>query len=171
MQQARLTQDGPNFADQLNLATYQRLAGDTAGAKVTAEQARNTLEPLYRNKPDNPDYALYLGLAYALIGEKDLALQLAERAVVLRANWKAVSGLENLAHVQTIVGENKRAISTLTQLLQGGPYQSDMYLPTALHRPFLGSIRFGTRCAPIRPSKNCARRSSTKASQSFRSKI
>ena len=32
----------------------QRLAGDIAGAKVTAEQARNTLEPLYRDKPDSP---------------------------------------------------------------------------------------------------------------------
>ena len=31
----------------------QRLAGDTAGAKVTAEPARNTLEQLYRDQPDN----------------------------------------------------------------------------------------------------------------------
>ena len=31
----------------------QRLAGDTAGAKVTAEQARNTLEQLYRDQPDD----------------------------------------------------------------------------------------------------------------------
>ena len=38
---------------QVGLAFMQRLAGDTAGAKVTAEQARNTLEPLYRDQPDN----------------------------------------------------------------------------------------------------------------------
>ena len=38
---------------QVRLALVQRLAGDTAGAKVTAEQARNTLEPLYKNQPDN----------------------------------------------------------------------------------------------------------------------
>ena len=38
---------------QLNLAFMQRLAGDTAGAKLTAEQARNTLEQLYRDQPDN----------------------------------------------------------------------------------------------------------------------
>ena len=31
----------------------QRLAGDTAGAKITAEQARNTLKQLYRDQPDN----------------------------------------------------------------------------------------------------------------------
>ena len=31
----------------------QRVASDTAGAKVTAEQARNTLEQLCKNQPDN----------------------------------------------------------------------------------------------------------------------
>ena len=36
-----------------DLAYNQRLAGDTAGAKVTAEQARNTLEQRYRGKPDD----------------------------------------------------------------------------------------------------------------------
>ena len=40
-------------SDQVALALMQRLAGDTAGAKVTAEQARDTLEPLYRDQPDN----------------------------------------------------------------------------------------------------------------------
>ena len=43
-----------NKADvQASLAFMQRLAGDTAGAKVTAEQARNTLEQLHRDQPDN----------------------------------------------------------------------------------------------------------------------
>ena len=32
--------------DQVALALMQRLAGDAAGAKITAEQARNTLEQL-----------------------------------------------------------------------------------------------------------------------------
>ena len=39
--------------DQVKLALTQRLAGDTAGAKVTAEQARNTLEQLYKDQPDD----------------------------------------------------------------------------------------------------------------------
>ena len=58
MLQARLAQF--HFAsqidkahDQVALALTQRLAGDTAGAKVTAEEARNTLEPLCRDQPDN----------------------------------------------------------------------------------------------------------------------
>ena len=61
----------------------QRLAGDTAGAKVTAEQARNTLEQLYRDQPDNAYFAARLSQAYAAMGEKDSALKLAERAIML----------------------------------------------------------------------------------------
>src|SRR5262249_17930713 len=52
-------------SDQLLLAFTQRLAGDTAGAKVTAEQARKTLEQLYRDQPDNLTFAVDLSKAYA----------------------------------------------------------------------------------------------------------
>ena len=108
----------------------QRLAGDTAGAKVTAEQARNTLEQLYRDQPDNFVSAATLSQAYAAMGEKDSALKVAERAIMLLPRAKdPVSGPtfeENLALIQTIVGENSRAISTLTQLLQT-PYVSWLY--------------------------------------------
>ena len=56
--QARQTQF--QFASESDKATNdvvltfaQRLAGDTAGAKATAGQARNALEPLCREQPDN----------------------------------------------------------------------------------------------------------------------
>ena len=39
--------------DQADFALTQRLAGDSAGAKLTAEQARNTLEQIYKNQPGN----------------------------------------------------------------------------------------------------------------------
>ena len=67
---------------------------------------------------------------------------------------------ENLALIQTIFGENSRAISTLTQLLQT-PYMERGLRECRSHRPFLGSIRSGTLCAPIPLSKNSARKSST----------
>ena len=56
--QARLAQfhyasEYDKACDQVDACFHQRLAGDTAGAKVTAEQARNTLEQLYRDQPDN----------------------------------------------------------------------------------------------------------------------
>jgi tetratricopeptide (TPR) repeat protein len=114
---------------QLHLAFMQRLAGDTAGAKLTAEQARSTYEQRHRDQPESGGWAVALSLAYAAMGEKDSALKLAERAIVLLPRAKdAMDGPgfeENLALIQTIFGENDRAISTLTQLLQtpyAGPY-------------------------------------------------
>jgi tetratricopeptide (TPR) repeat protein len=113
--------------EQVALACMQRLAGDLAGAKVTAEQARNTFEQLYRDQPDNSVFAAWLAQAYAVLEQKDSALRLAERAIKLLSSAKdRVNGPsleENLALIQTIFGENSRAISTLTELLQT-PYYS-----------------------------------------------
>jgi serine/threonine protein kinase/Flp pilus assembly protein TadD len=107
---------------QLLLALTQRLSGDTAGAKVTAEKARSAIERLYREQPENVDFAVKLSQAYAVIGEKDLALKASERAIMLlpRAKDPVVGPpLEvNLAFIQMIFGEKSSAISTLTQLLR-----------------------------------------------------
>jgi TolB-like protein/Flp pilus assembly protein TadD len=72
------------------LAAMQRFAGDTAGAKATAEQARNTFEQAYGSdnfralSPRAQGFlAADLSEAYALIGEKDLAIKTAERAIIL----------------------------------------------------------------------------------------
>jgi tetratricopeptide (TPR) repeat protein len=122
------------------LAFMQRLAGDTAGAKATAEQARNTLEQLHRDQPDAPLIAAALSQAYAVLGEKHSALKLAERATILYPRAKdAVSGPtyeENLALIQTIVGENSPAISILTHLLQT-PYDSMWYGQLGITPAFL----------------------------------
>lgn len=108
--------------DQVWLVFMQRLAGDTVGARVTAEQARDTLEQLYRNQPDDWVLAVFLSQIHAVIGEKDLALKLAERAIsILPRSKDAVEGPaleENLAFIQAMCGENARAISSLRQLLQ-----------------------------------------------------
>jgi len=113
--------------DQLSLVLMQRLAGDTARARVTAEQVRDTLEQLYRDQPDNWTLAWFLSQFHAVIGEKDLAVELAERAIrILPRGKDAMEGPaseENLAVIQTMCGENSRAISTLSQLLQT-PYYS-----------------------------------------------
>jgi serine/threonine-protein kinase len=117
---------------QVYLAMVQRLAGNTAGAKAAAEQARNTLEPLRKNQPDNSGLAAQLSQAYAVLGEKDSALKEAERSIMLSPSAKdRIDGPareENLALIQTMFGENSRAISTLTRLLQT-PYGSQVYGP------------------------------------------
>jgi len=116
---------------QVNLAFTQYLAGDRAGAKITAEQARNTLDQFRRNQPDNAYLAKLLSIANAALGEKDSALKEAERAIMLEPRAQdAISGPgfeENLALIQTIFGENSRAIPTLTQLLQTPYMEGGLY--------------------------------------------
>jgi TolB-like protein/Tfp pilus assembly protein PilF len=117
---------------QGGLALIQRLAGDTASAKASAEQARNTLEPLSKDQPDNAFVASALAVAYAILDEKSSALNEAQRAIALVPSSKdRLSGPgyeENLALVETIIGENSRAISTLARLLQT-PYGGWLYNP------------------------------------------
>ena len=138
--QARLAQFHFDSQDekavhQVALAFTQRLAGDTAGAKATAEQSRDILERLYRDQSRSPKarahYAADLSQAYAAMGEKDSALKTAAHAIMLwpRAKDPKVGpGFEeNLVLIETIFGENNRAISTLARLLQT-PYTSFLYL-------------------------------------------
>jgi TolB-like protein/Tfp pilus assembly protein PilF len=118
---------------QVELALHQRVANDIAGAKVTAEQARNTLGQLCKNQPDNPDFAVLLSLAYAALGEKNSALKEAERATMLLPSAKdrvyGPSFEEDLAAIQTMFGVNSEAISTLARLLQM-PYFGGFYFET-----------------------------------------
>jgi TolB-like protein/Flp pilus assembly protein TadD len=120
---------------QMGLALAQRVAGDTAQAKAAAEQARNTLEPLRKEQPDNAFVAAALAVAYAFLDEKDSALKEAERAITLvPSNKDRLSGPafeENLALVEMIIGENSRAIATLTRLLET-PYGGWLYSPAPI---------------------------------------
>jgi serine/threonine-protein kinase len=126
--------------EQVWLAFTQRLAGDMAGAKATAEQARNTLEQLYRDQRDNAFVATHLSQAYAAVGEADSALTLAEHAIMLLPRAKdpvSEPGLEeNLAFIQTIFGQKAHAISALTQLLQT-PYNNTFFAPPTVVTPAL----------------------------------
>jgi tetratricopeptide (TPR) repeat protein len=128
--QFRSASDIDKAITQAVLAATQRLAGDTAGAKVAAEQACNTLEHLCKNRPDSAAFAALLSLANSALGEKNSALKEAQRAIKLLPSAKdRVHGPaceENLALIQTMFGENSQAISTLTRLLQT-PYSSWFY--------------------------------------------
>jgi TolB-like protein/Flp pilus assembly protein TadD len=117
-------------SEQVELALMQRLTGDTAGAKTTAEQARNTLEQLYKDQPNADFIAASLSQAYAAMEKKDSALREAQRAIMLGTRAKdpvyGPSDDENLAIVQTMFGENSHAISNLMRLSQT-PYMSWVY--------------------------------------------
>jgi serine/threonine-protein kinase len=125
--------------EQLLVALSQRFAGDVAGAKVTAEQARNTLGQL-RDQRDDVGLLQFVSLAYAAMGEKDSALKAAERAIILarRAKdplfFRSISE-ENMALVRAMFGENSPAIPILTVLLRtpySGWYNSTPITPALL---------------------------------------
>jgi tetratricopeptide (TPR) repeat protein len=120
---------------QMGNALVHRVAGDTAQAKASAEEGRNTLEPLRKEQPDNAFVAAALAVAYAILDEKESALNEAQRAMTLSPSSKdRLTGPafeENLALVEMIVGENGRAISTLTRLLQT-PYGGWLYSPAPI---------------------------------------
>ena len=109
------------------LAFAQHVAGESAGAKTTAEQARNILEPICKNQPDNDFAAACLSQAYAMLGDKNSALKEAERAIALKPSAEfggnSFGMTENLALILAIIGENTGAISTLAPLLEM-PYGS-----------------------------------------------
>ncbi len=110
-----------DVSDQVSLAFVQQLAGDTAGAKVSAQQAREKLETLCKNDSANPGWAVMLSRAYATLGQKAEALREAERARMLLPSAKdAMVGPyyeENLARIQARFGENDPAIAALKHLL------------------------------------------------------
>jgi TolB-like protein/Flp pilus assembly protein TadD/tRNA A-37 threonylcarbamoyl transferase component Bud32 len=137
--QARLIRSASDYdkADaQVALAYVQRLAGDTAEARVTAAKARDTLERRYRGKSDEVRFTNDLSYVYAVMGERELAIKLAQRAVLLLPRSKdPIYGPgyeENLAQVQTMLGENSSSvIATLAQLLETS-YQSTIYRATGV---------------------------------------
>ena len=163
MLQARHAQFPADSVPLLYLAYFQRLVGDTAGAKVTAKQARNTLEPLCLEPPAL--FEVQLALADAVLGEGDSAVTL-ERAimtpVVLDPITKAKFGLGDdvyAAMIQTVFGENSRAISTLTRLLKtpyGYIYSPAPVTPALLRLdplwdPLRGDPRFQKLCEEKQP--------------------
>src|SRR5262249_40018374 len=115
------------------------LGGDTAGSKVNAEQARNTLEQLSRDEPDNVYFAESLSQACAMARKKDSAFKAAEQAITLLPSDKdrqwGPDFEENLAFIQTIFGEKRRPIEPLTQLLKT-PHDSNWFVcPAAVLTP------------------------------------
>jgi TolB-like protein/Flp pilus assembly protein TadD len=110
------------------LAFSQLLAGDAAGAKTNAGQARKILEVLCQNQPDNDFPRIFLARAYAILGEKDSAYKEAARvsALLQKDAMRRPAAEENLALIEASFGNNARAISILAHLLQI-PYQSSLY--------------------------------------------
>src|SRR5215831_4779018 len=108
--------------DSFFLFLAQEYAGDTVGARATAQQILSPLETLCQKDPDNPNFAQVLSATRAVLGQKDAAIKEAERAIALLPSEKdAVAGPkaeEILASVEVLVGEKNRAVPRVQRLLE-----------------------------------------------------
>jgi len=132
------TRDLSDFEKLFNpfyLVQAKVYAGDTGGARVTAQQLLGPLDTFGQKDPDNLILVSVLPIIHAVLGQKDAAIKEAERATMLRPSGKdAVTGPgaeENLAFVEALVGDKNRAIPRLQRLLEI-PYGG--YLTPALLR-------------------------------------
>jgi serine/threonine-protein kinase len=123
------------------LGWAQEIAGDHAGAKATWRQARNELEPLLKEQPDNYGLLGDLALTMMGLGDKAAALGLSERAIAVNPMGKdALAGprsLEILARVAAQTREPDRAIAALQKLLSipySGPFANNVPRTPALLR-------------------------------------
>jgi TolB-like protein len=106
----------------LNLADLRRLSGDASGAKTNYIQARDELLAMLKNQPNNADFYYSLASVYCGLGDREAAMNYAERAVNLMPVSKdALAGafMETArALVEARFGDRDRAIPALARLLK-----------------------------------------------------
>ena len=111
------------------LGWAQEVAGDHAAARETWRQARSEQESFLKEQPENYSLIGVLALTEMGLGNKAVALTLAERAIAaLPIEKDAVNGpipIEILARVAAQAGESDRAIPALQKLLSL-PYESSL---------------------------------------------
>ena len=132
------------------LGWAQEVAGDHAAARESWRQARSELEPFLKEQPENYLLIGDLALTNMGLGDKAVALALAERAMaVIPVEKDAIDGpapIEFLARVAAQVGEPDHAIAALQKLLSipySGPLAEGVPLTLAL-------LRFDPMFDPLR---------------------
>jgi serine/threonine-protein kinase len=144
------------------LGWAQEVGGDHAAAQETWRQARNELEPLLKEQPENYTLIGDMALTSAALGDKATALALAQRATARSPLEKdAIDGsgaLEFLARVSAQVGEPDRAITAIQKLLSipgTGSFAFGILLTPALLRldPMFDPLRNDPRFQKLAASE------------------
>jgi serine/threonine-protein kinase len=116
----------------LHLARMYRLLGDEKNEYLYSDSAKNILEDKIALRPEDARFNSQLGLAYAGLRNRDLALTHAGRALELlptsRDAFDAIFFVVNMAEVHVIFGEYDEAIDNLEHLMMIPGFMSAPYL-------------------------------------------
>jgi TolB-like protein/Tfp pilus assembly protein PilF len=103
------------------LGEFQRFAGEGANAKASYSQSRELLEAALRAQPDNAPFVSLIALIDAGLGEREVAMKEADRAIELLPASKDAFWGPSLEEVRVRVlarfGEKDGAIAALRHLL------------------------------------------------------
>jgi len=116
----------------LQLARLYRLSNQNELQKIYSDSARIVLESKVKNEPENARFQSQLGLAYAGLGDKQLAIDCGLRAVsIIPPSKEAIYSLiflANLGEIYALVGEPDKAIDQLEYSIQIPGFMSAPYL-------------------------------------------
>jgi len=104
------------------LGDLRRLSGNASGAKANYTQARDALEALLKNQPNNADLYNMLASVYCGLGDRKAAMKNADRAVEMTPLSKdAITGAgyeSTRARIEAQFGDGDHAIPALARLLK-----------------------------------------------------
>jgi tetratricopeptide (TPR) repeat protein len=132
------------------LGWVQEVAGETAAARITWEEARLEMEGFLRDQPQNPSLLDDLALITMGLGDKTAAFSYVERALTVSPLQKdaanSMQPVETLARAAARLGEPDRALEALERILSrpaNGALATGMPLTPALLRldPMFEALR------------------------------
>ena len=150
------------------LALMQDVTGDTAGAKVTAEQARNDTGIFQKEQPENQSSSGISARSFAVTWRQGFGANAAERAIFCESIELKIAMKGPVLKRSGVgcrqVGRTAADLNAFSQLLQNAISRLYARVPVA---PDPSSTRSDVGSVPRRSplSKNFAKISSTNASQ------